>query len=65
MDAASYPVATPDKASGSSGVGRIAGNRQSLPPDGEVTGTDAVFLRLLQLTDDPQVRGFLRRILAV
>ena len=63
MDAASYPVATPDKAS--FGVGRIAGNRQSLPPDGEVTGTDAVFLRLLQLTDDPQVRGFLRRILAV
>jgi len=65
MNAAPFPAPTPDNASVSSAVRRVAGNRQSLPSDGEVTGADAVFLRLLQMTDDPQIRGFLRRILAV
>lgn len=37
----------------------------SLPPAGEVTASNAVFLRLLEVTDDPDVRSFLRRIVAV
>jgi len=65
MDTASYLVANPDDVSGSSAVGTVAGKAQSLPPDGEITPGDAVFLRLLDVTDDPQIRGLLRRILAV
>jgi hypothetical protein len=37
----------------------------SLPIPGEVTAANAVFLRLLDATDDPAVRSFLRRIVTV
>ena len=65
MDTAPYPVANSDDVGGSSAMGTVAGKAQSLPPDGEITPSDAVFLRLLDVTDDPQIRGFLRRILVV
>jgi len=50
--------------------------RPSLPADAETTplppplhlpaeGTNEVFARLLDVTDDPGVKGFLRRILIV
>lgn len=65
MDTAPYPVAKPDDVGGPSAMGTVAGKAQSLPPDGEITPGDAVFRRLLAVTDDPQIRGLLRRILAV
>jgi hypothetical protein len=36
-----------------------------LPAVAEATAADAVFLRLMEVTHDPGVRNFLRRILAV
>lgn len=37
----------------------------SLPAAGKVTVADALFLRLIDVTNDPGIRNYLRRIVAV